>query len=714
MSAKIIKVFIASSIREFREEREKLGFFISGINNKFIERGIYCKMEFCENEEQAMSGSARKQDDYNALIKDADAVFVLFFKKAGSYTLEELEFAHKCFVENGKPRVYTYFKNFDEAALTDEARVAYDIIVNKHQHFFSTFENIATVELDILRTMFDITSEPSLKITEEGGTVYMGTEPVMQADELDYIKNSKAIAELKARLAGLNTGEAKYIAGLYGDEEIGAEIQRCEALLADRYKKCFAALEARYSNIASAAKIDAELQAAYNAYARGDYATVLKIISLEKLKNETKKTVEENKTALRRYYETIFNKYLQRINALTEQGELTELEETYASAVEAITALHLYDVEVGCLDTWYDFVSFLEKQNKSKKAIALGERLEAVYGLKSESVDNYDKAGLYNLLGMLYSYQNNPEKTELYYLKAMEIREALAGENPEGCNADLADSYNNIGVFYKDCGVFDKAEKYFLKAMELREALADKAPELYNADLASSYNNAGIFYKGQEQPDKAEAYYIKAIEIREALACEKPERYASDLADSYNNTGNLYSEYGFPENAELCYLKAIELREALARENPERYNADLADSYGNAGVFYKNQGQPDRAEEHYLKAMEMYQVLAAENPERYNADLAMSYNNAGIFYKLQGQPDRAEEYYLKAMEIYQALVEENPERYTSVLAVSYYNYAIFKERDDYFKKSYLLAKTAMHDPYCRKITEALKNMLEEN
>ncbi len=714
MYNKIIKIFIASSISEFREEREKLGFFISGINNKFIERGIYCKMEFCENEEQAMSGSARKQDDYNALIKDADAVFVLFFKKAGSYTLEELEFAHKCFVENGKPRVYTYFKNFDEAALTDEARVAYDIIVNKHQHFFSTFENIATVELDILRTMFDITSEPSLKITEEGGTVYMGTEPVMQADELDYIKNSKAIAELKERLAGLNTGDAKYTAGLYGDEEIGAEIQRCEALLADRYKKCFAALEARYSNIASAAKIDAELQAAYNASARGDYATVLKIISLEKLKNETKQTVEENKTALRRYYETTFNKYLQRINALTEQGELTELEETYASAVEAITALHLYDIEVGCLDTWYDFVSFLEKQNKSKKAIALGERLEAVYGLKSESVDNYDKAGLYNLLGMLYSYQNNPKKTELYYLKAIELYEELARKNSERYNSYLAVSYNNAGVFYELQGQPDRAEEYYLKAIELREVLARENPERYNSYLADSYNNAGNFYDDQGQPEKAEKYYLKAIELREALARENPERYNADLAMSYNNAGIFYELQGQPDRAEEYYLKAIELHEALTRENPERYNPELAGSYNNAGIFYANQGQPDKAEKYYLKAIELYEALARENPERYNADLAMSYNNAGVFYKNQGQPEKAEKYYLKAIELREALARENPERYNSDLAVSYYNYAIFKKSDDYFKKAYLLAKTAMHDPYCRKITEALKNMLEEN
>ena len=63
----------------------------------------------CEDMDNAIALS-RKQEEYNAEIRDSDLVFFLFLTKAGQYTLEEFEVAYKSFRDTNKPKIITYFK----------------------------------------------------------------------------------------------------------------------------------------------------------------------------------------------------------------------------------------------------------------------------------------------------------------------------------------------------------------------------------------------------------------------------------------------------------------------------------------------------------------------------------------------------------------------------------------------------------------------------
>jgi internalin A len=53
----------------------------------------------------------RSQDEYNSTIRACDVFVSLFFTKAGKFTEEEFDVAHRQFKESGKPSIYTYFKN---------------------------------------------------------------------------------------------------------------------------------------------------------------------------------------------------------------------------------------------------------------------------------------------------------------------------------------------------------------------------------------------------------------------------------------------------------------------------------------------------------------------------------------------------------------------------------------------------------------------------
>jgi len=109
LPARIIKIFLASS-SELAVDRNEIEIFINRENKKMIEQNTFLHLEIWEDFIDAMS-SSRLQDEYNKAVEGADIFVSLFFTKAGKYTEEEFETAYKKFIENGKPLVYTYFKN---------------------------------------------------------------------------------------------------------------------------------------------------------------------------------------------------------------------------------------------------------------------------------------------------------------------------------------------------------------------------------------------------------------------------------------------------------------------------------------------------------------------------------------------------------------------------------------------------------------------------
>ncbi len=524
-----VKIFIASSVNEFRADRDALGLFISEINDKFRHRGIYCELKMCEKEDQAMSLLGRKQREYNKIIEECDAVFVLFHKKAGRDTLEELRHAHDSFMANGvKPKVYTYFKNFNKAKLVGSLRTAYNLITQEYEHFYGYFEDIATVKLDILRFLFEKATDAPVRFTEENGQITFDGVPVMNAAELDYIRNSKTIAELTDTIAHLKNS-------IYIAEATAAQIEKCESQLKDRYRDCIRALETRYKNMSDSSRFDFELQRAYDASSRGDYAQVMHILSLEKQAWETEKAVQEDRVNHAAYLSVQFPKLLQLIQAAQELKRYDDLEDAYDKAVDAIDRLHLYEIDVSCLGVWYTAVSFLYDQNKSPKAIQSGEKLGAVYHLLQDKVTAYDKAILFNLLGVLYDDQQNPVKTDEYYQKAIEIMETLAPKEPDRFAPDLATSYNNAGNFYTDQGnpekteeFYLKAEEFYLKAIDIRKPLAERNPDRFAPDLATSYFNYAILKND-------DSYFQKAYEWAKKSSHSPYSRQIIDqLKDDFN------------------------------------------------------------------------------------------------------------------------------------------------------------------------------------
>jgi len=757
---RIIKIFLASSIVEFVNERMIIENFIRNISDKFEEHyDIKIQPLLCENFDDAYT-VARKQEEYNEKIRESEFCFFIFFTKAGSYTREEFETARKKFEETGKPKIYTYFKVIHDEEVEESLNEFMDELDKTFTHFYGNFDHIDTIKLRILLAL-KLQEMDFLEIKVDGDACVVDGEKTLSLKNVSEFANNSIFQELKADLYEVEERYFK-LKAKYEKNECSQSEEREYIEIASKRQNLIDAIEELQKNIFNMSlrmcqdetrgEITLKQKEAYRLFEAGDIEGANNILDFAEIKNDYLRRKAIREAEQKKDAQIFIREGRTKIDILTMMSTIStrfnEIEEIYNEIVAVA-----FDEQVE-LEVVLDYALFLNEQNRQKKSIEVSERLLA----KVTDNSDYDKnfaGSLYNLLGMNYKDQDqaqkaeeyylksielyetladeNPEryneylamsynnagifyavrdqaqKAEEYFLKATEIRKVLADENPERYNGDLADSYNNAGNFYNAQGQSQKVEEYYLKSIEIRKALADENPERYNGDLADSYNNAGVFYKNQGQVQKAEEYYLKAIEIYEALADKNPERYNGDLADSYNNAGNFYNAQGQAQKAEEYFLKAIEIRTALADKNLERYNGDLAGSYNDVGLLYVDQAQAQKAEEYFLKAIKLYEALLDKNSERYNGDLAGSYNNAGKFYADQGEIQKAEYYYLKAIELYEALADKNRERYNGDLATSYFNYGIFKNDDEYFKKAYELAKNCPNNPNCRQIIAALEN-----
>ena len=110
---KTIKIFLASSIKEFAEERISLKNFVRKMENVLIDHAVFLKMFICEYADNAIA-DGRKQDEFSREIDDSDIFFILVGQHIGEYTLEEYEYALNIQRQRGDGTILACFKVCDE------------------------------------------------------------------------------------------------------------------------------------------------------------------------------------------------------------------------------------------------------------------------------------------------------------------------------------------------------------------------------------------------------------------------------------------------------------------------------------------------------------------------------------------------------------------------------------------------------------------------
>ncbi|MBN7809652.1 hypothetical protein J0A68_01705 [Algoriphagus sp. H41] len=178
---KTIRIFIASS-SELKEDRDQFRLFISTENDRLHKKGLYLELVQWEYFLDAISDT-RLQSEYNAAIRSCDIVLCLFFTKVGKYTAEEFDTAYEIFKDQGKPRIWTYFKNaqINTGAITEEINtlLAFKKKIGDLGHFHTEYSNIDNL-INKYRSQLDLLL-PSFEAEATAGT--LDTKPADNGGE---------------------------------------------------------------------------------------------------------------------------------------------------------------------------------------------------------------------------------------------------------------------------------------------------------------------------------------------------------------------------------------------------------------------------------------------------------------------------------------------------------------------------------------------------
>ncbi|WP_423730373.1 tetratricopeptide repeat protein [Faecalibacterium hominis (ex Afrizal et al. 2022)] len=681
---KYIKLFIASSIIEFAQERASLSDFIRSLNDIYVPRGIYFQLTICEDLSNAVAKD-RKQAEYNQTIREAQYFYILFGRGSDRaddaiYTIEEFDTALDQFRKAGAPKIYTYFRQLPEGeSASKNIRDFMNRLDQEIGHYYSTFCNVDTLKLNMLLELTrDQTVGGTVKV-EDGMASLDGHKMFSVADIPLYSKN-ETVQKLLAQKAQLEDEMGK-LALEYAKNPAGDAMQRLLANSGQRNKiaEQLHTLEMDVLQLFRQSTEKRQLGQSLNWRERdalqmidmGNYEAARTLLEDQTWKKEIRQAeeiIEIKKDAILEYIsgqKTLIDTY-------KAEGNTAENARKVIAVYEDITALAAkHHMEP---DVLYDYASFLYNQRQYQKSLEIAQRLEHWYALEPDT-SAVRRAKLYNLIGLDYSAQNDFLTAKKAYQEVLKIYRDLAGKDSDVYQLNLANSCNNLAILFFDIGSFKEAEKLYREALKIHRDLAEKSSDAYLPYLANSCNNLATLLRNTGSFKEAEKLYREALKIHRDLAEKSSDAYLPYLANSCNNLADLLCNTGsFKEAEELC-REALKICSDLAEKNSDAYLPYLARSCNNLADLLCNTGFFKESEELYREALKIYRSLAEKNPDAYLPDLALSCSNLASLLQDVHSFKEAEKLHREALKIRRDLAEKNPDVYLPSLAISCNNLA---------------------------------------
>ena len=651
---KTIKVFLASS-DELKDERQKFGNLIRQLDDIFMKRGIHVQLLMWEDMDPSYN-NCRKQDEYNAWIRQSQIFVALFYTRAGEYTLEELEVARTENSRRNEPKLMIYCRTLQLGEVEEEVLTDFKQRLEKQLgHFWSNYTTTDKLHLDFV--MYFMRSAEGLNdaLKVENGQIMLDGYTVASMDNLPFAAGNADYRRMKERLEQL----PKEIEQMRLAVEQAPAVEMIKDLLQQKFdeynqlKKDFEAQQQALFDTAKRVsemqleKVNSELRCAIDEFECGHIEAANAI--LDSIEREADRHIAQLDRDRMLVHQDIEAFQLQAKTVMADVSipideRIQRVDAIYAKADDWADRSVLQDKKHESLLN--DYEHFLRDYAFYDKAMAVNLRLlslrKSFLGLEHPNV-----AWSYINIGAVYYHQGNDSKAKDYYFKALDIfKQKLGTEHPS-----TATAYNNIGITYEDLDDYPKALEYHFIALTIRQK---KLGEEHSA-TATSYNNIGMVYLNQEEYTKALEYLLKALAIRQkVLGTEHPL-----VANSYNNIGGAYNEQKNYRQALKYYFKALAIQEkTLGSEQ-----LDVARSFSNIGETYFSQGDYSNAILFYLKLLPIRKkTLGAEHPI-----VATLLNDIGVAYDNLDNYTKALEYYTQALIIREKVLgEDNPAVATSL------------------------------------------------
>lgn len=661
---KTIRIFLASS-EELKDERQKFGNLIRQLDDIFIKRGIHIQLLVWEDMDPSYN-NCRKQDEYNAWIRESQIFVALFYTRAGQYTLEELEVARTENCRRQEPKLMIYCRSLQPGDVEEQDLQEFKQTLEKQLgHFWGNYATTDKLHLDFVMYFMRSTEGHSSTLKVENGQVVLDGFTVASMDNLPFAAGnegylrmqaeiqelSKEIEETRGKLEKKKQKLKKKKVRLEKEpddednkeeyEEAKEEVDYLTSILQSRLNK-YNALQDQFASHQQALldtakrvsemqleKVSSELGRAVGEFEQGHIEAANAILDvIEHEANRHMEQLERNRTLVHQDIEAFMlqAKTVMADTFIPINERINKTAGIYAKADDWAQKSALPDEKYESL--LINYVTFLYFYAQYDKSLSVCQRLivmrEAKYGK-----EDLRTAELYNLIGCVYNSSGNYQKALDYHNKALSAREkALGLEHP-----NTAQSYHNISSVYENLHCYEKVIEYLPKALAIREKLFG----LEHPITAETYCNIGGVFDTCGVYSKAMDYYSKALAIYE-------KAYGSEhllTGSLYNNIGFLYTHLVDYDKAIEYYFKDLEIRsKSLGPNHP-----DIAQLYNNIGCAYDNLGNYSKAIDYCFNALAIREKVLGPD----HLDTAGSYYCIGDVYKRHGNYTKALEYYSKAM-----------------------------------------------------------------
>jgi hypothetical protein len=176
---KEIKIFLASSIVEFADDRISLKNLIRKIDDILVDHDIYLRMFICEYADNAVADE-RKQNEFLREIDDSDVFLILVGKNLGNFTLEEYQYAVAVYEKrkDDLPIIMVAFKACDEVG---QSVKDFSTILSADTERIN-FKEIAELKVALVKAICPLL--PSGIIRVESDKIMVTEKPVKQKESV--------------------------------------------------------------------------------------------------------------------------------------------------------------------------------------------------------------------------------------------------------------------------------------------------------------------------------------------------------------------------------------------------------------------------------------------------------------------------------------------------------------------------------------------------
>ena len=659
---KKIKIFLASS-EELQEERTVMEALFNRLNKLFKGRGLELDLEIWEYLDASMTDK-RKQDEYNDVLKQCDICIVLFWRKFGCYTGEELDTAYQRMRQKEKPyKIYVFFKNPNSDEITPELK---DFIANYEKryggHFFSKFEHVDTMKLEFLLQLEnyqkELIGESAIEVRNEH--VYVNNEEFVDLNNIPFAAKNEGFLKKKSELTHLREEIEKKQQELEkkknklerrreklekdpDDEDYQEDFKEAKEdvkdvtdslqELLDKKNKLEEEFEREQQNLFNTARRITELRGvnisqrmtrAIEAFEAGDTKRADTI--LDEAEKDADQALEDiqvaKKVGLQSLEELILKTSVKMANdTIPIDDRVAETQKIYEKAVKLAKEAEYDDVKYADLigeygDFLLEYGKYEEALNYRKELLTLRKK---IYGNESIEV-----AWVLCILGSNFEKVDNLDDA-LNNLKEAERIITQSNGKDVICESNI---YNNLGIVLHDLDENDDAINYHKKSLAIREKVFGE----YSPAVACSLNNLGIILHSQNDYEDSLKYHRKALKIEETTLGKKHR----NTAGSYHNIGGALCDIGdFAEAIKYCKIAISIYEEVLGINHPNTLNC-----YYRIGKIYFKMKE-------YCPMAEWFSKAAEQGYARAQCDLGWLYENG---YGVEQDYHKAAGWYLKAAE----------------------------------------------------------------